>query len=31
MNLYLRYFDKEVLVYTVDEAIDFYALLRILK
>lgn len=23
MNLYLRYFDKEVLVYTVDEAIDF--------
>ena len=23
MNLYLRYFDKEVLVYNVDEAIDF--------
>lgn len=23
MNLYLRYFDKEALVYTVDEAIDF--------
>ncbi len=23
MNLYLRYFDRETLVYTVDEAIDF--------
>lgn len=25
MNLYLRYFDKETLVYSVDEAIDFLA------
>ena len=23
MNLYLRYFDSEILVHTVDEAIDF--------
>ena len=25
MNLYLRYFDKETLVYNVDDAIDFLA------
>ena len=23
MNLYLRYFDKETLVYNVDQALDF--------
>lgn len=26
MNLYLRYFDKETLVYNVEEALDFCAL-----
>lgn len=23
MNLYIRYFDKEILVYSVEEALDF--------
>lgn len=26
MNLYLRYFDKETLVYNVEDALDFCAL-----